>query len=120
MNPVDREPGEIFRLMVRLFLRRLIDNDLMSPHADRHESLAVVFGVVVSLGVFATFFLSTNYLSTFIQLPGPASLSALSDRFLFIVASIATSALGALMAWDALAIEPRDAAILGPLPVAAR
>ena len=42
MNPVDREPGETFRLLTRLFLRRLIDNDLMSPHADRHESLAVV------------------------------------------------------------------------------
>ena len=30
------------------------------------------------------------------------------------------SALAALMVWDALALEPRDAAILGPLPIAAR
>ena len=109
-----------FRLVTRLFLRRLIDNDLISPHADRHQSLAVFFGFVVSLAVFVTFFLSTPYLSAFIQLPGPAALSALSDRFLFIAASITLSALGALMVWDALALEARDAAILGPLPIAAR
>ena len=109
-----------FRLVTRLFLRRLIDNDLISPHADRHQSLAVLFGFVVSLAVFVTFFLSTPYLSAFIQLPAPAALSALSDRFLFIAASIAISALGALMVWDALALEARDAAILGPLPIAAR
>lgn len=109
-----------FRLVTRLFLRRLIDNDLISPHADRHQSLAVLFGFVVSLAVFVTFFLSTPYLMAFIQLPGTAALSALSDRFLFIAASIAISALGALMVWDALALEARDAAILGPLPIAAR
>ena len=76
--------------------------------------------MVVSMAVFVTFFVSTSYLSAFIQLPGPAALSALSDRFLFIAASIAISALAALMVWDALALEPRDAAILGPLPISAR
>jgi hypothetical protein len=108
------------RLVLRLFLRRLIDNDVISPHADRHESLAVLCALVVSLGVFVTFFVSTDYLAAFIQLPGPTALSALSDRFLFISASIAVSALATLMVWDALALEPRDAAILGPLPIPAR
>ncbi len=107
------------RLLTRVFLRRLIDNDLISPHADRHESLAVLFAAVVSVAVFVTFFISTNYLAAFIQLPGPTALSALSDRFLFISASMAVSALAALMVWDALALETRDAAILGPLPISA-
>jgi hypothetical protein len=109
-----------FREVTRLFLRRLLDNDLVSPHADRHESLAVVYAFVASLGVFATFFISTNYLAAFIQLPGPAALTALSDRFLFIAASTAFSALAALAVWEALALEARDTAILGPLPIAAR
>lgn len=117
---VSADKATAFRLVTRLFLRRLIDNDLISPHADRHESLAVLSALIVSLAVFVTFFLSTNYLAAFIQLPGPAALSALSDRFLFIAASIAISALAALMVWDALALEPRDAAVLGPLPIAAR
>jgi len=108
------------RLLTHLFLRRLVDNDIISPRADRHESLAVLYALVVSLAVFVTFFLSTNYLSAFIQLPGPAALSALSDRFLYIAGSITISALAALIVWDGLALEARDAAILGPLPIAAR
>src|SRR4029079_19252408 len=111
---------DLVRLLTRLFLRRLVDHDVISPHADRHESLAVLYALTVSLPGFVTFFLSVPYLSAFIQLPGPAALSALSDRFLFIAASITTSALGALMVWDALSLEPRDAAILGPLPISTR
>ena len=113
------EAGAV-RLLMRVFLRRLIDNDLISPHADRHEALAVLCAMVVSVAVFVTFFVSTNYLAAFIQLPGPTALSALPDRFLFISASMAVSALAALMVWDALALETRDAAILGPLPISAR
>ncbi len=118
-----REAGENmtpFRLMTRLFVRRLVDNDLVSPHADRHDSLALVYAVIVSLGVFVTFFISIPYLAALVQLPGSAALSALSDRFLFIAASMSISALAALMTWDALALEARDAAILGPLPLAPR
>ena len=73
--------------------------------------------MVVSLAVFITFFVSTPYLAAFIQLPGLTALSALPDRFLFIAASMAICALAALLMWDALALEPRDAAILGPLPI---
>ena len=118
--PTGADDVMTFRLVTRLFLRRLIDNDLISPHADRHESFAVLYGLVVSIGVFVTFLMSTSYLAAFIQLPGSAALSALADRFLFIAASIAISALGALMVWEAFALEARDVAVLGPLPIAAR
>jgi hypothetical protein len=121
MTPfTDADKAPVGRLVLRLFLRRLIDNDVISPHADRHESLAVLGALVVTLAVFVTFFITSEYLAAFIQLPGPTALSALSDRFLFISASIAVSALATLMVWDALALEPRDAAILGPLPIPAR
>jgi hypothetical protein len=106
------------RLLTRLFIRRLLDNDLVSPHADRHDSLGVVYAVILSLAVFVTFFVSTPYLAAYILLPGPTALSALPDRFLFIAASLAVSALAALLVWDALGLEARDAAILGPLPIA--
>ncbi|HEX3704312.1 MAG TPA: hypothetical protein VHU82_13350 [Vicinamibacterales bacterium] len=119
MTPVAARDRTAFRLVTGLFLRRLLDNDLVSPHTDRRESLALMYASVLSLALIVTFLLSTTYLAAFIQLPGPASLSALSDRFLFIGASIAMGALAALMVWDALALEPRDTAILGPLPIAA-
>jgi hypothetical protein len=109
--------GRPVRLLTRLFIRRLLDNDLVSPHADRHDSLGVLYAVVFSLAVFVTFFVSTPYLSSFVQLPGVTALSALPDRFLFIAASMAICALAALLVWDGLALEPRDTAILGPLPI---
>jgi hypothetical protein len=105
------------RLLSRLFIRRLLDNDLISPHADRHDSLGTAYAVVLSLALFVTFFVATPYLSAFIQLPGVTALNALPDRFLFIAASMGTCALAALLVWDALALEPRDAAILAPLPI---
>jgi len=116
----DAEDRTPFRLLTRLFVRRLIENDLISPHADRHEAVAVLFAAIVSIAVFVTFFVSMGYLATFILLPGPAALSALTDRFLFIAASMILGALGALMVWDALAFETRDATILGPLPIEVR
>lgn len=109
-----------FALLTRVFVRRLIDNDLISPHADRHDSLAVLCAWIISVAIFVTFFVCVGYLAAFIQLPGPAALSALGDRFLFISASVSIGALGALAVWDALALEPRDAAILGPLPIPGR
>jgi len=119
-SPLTGDRATAFRLMTRLFIRRLIDNDLISPHADRHDSLALAYAVVLSLGVFVTFFLSIPYLAALVQLPGQAALSALSDRFLFVAASISISALAALVTWDALALEAREADILGPLPIAPR
>jgi hypothetical protein len=121
MTPAADDDGATpFGLLTRLFLRRLIENDLISPHADRHEAVAVLFAATASIAVFATFLLSMRYLATFILLPGPAALSALSDRFLFIAASMILGALGALIVWDALALETRDATILGPLPIEVR
>lgn len=117
MAPRDIAPA---RLLIRHFLRRLLDNDLISPHTDRHESLAVLLAMVVSLAVFVTFYVSVPYLAAFVQLPGLTALDALPDRFLFIAGSMAVSALASLMVWDALGLEARDAAILGPLPIPAR
>jgi hypothetical protein len=119
MKRVPRVHRAAGRVVLRLFLRRLIDHDVISPRADRHESLAVLCALVVSAAVFVTFFVSAEYLAAFIQLPGPTALSALSDRFLFISASVSVCALAALMVWDALALEARDVAILGPLPIPA-
>ena len=39
-------------LLVRHFLRRFLENDLVSPDADRHEVLAVTVGCSVMLGFF--------------------------------------------------------------------
>jgi hypothetical protein len=105
------------RLLTRHFLRRFLDNDLISPNADRHEVLAVVAAGMATLGLFVTVLLSVKYQFEPLQAPGKTSVQALDDRFLYIGASMIVMALVALAQWDAISLDVRDASILGPLPL---
>jgi hypothetical protein len=49
--------------------------------------------------------------------PGIASLTSLDDRFLFTSASMLVMALAGVVQWDALVLDARDTAVLGPLPI---
>jgi len=50
------------QLLTAHFVRRLIDDDLISPDADRHESLSMFGAMLVSLGLFVSVLVSTKYL----------------------------------------------------------
>lgn len=102
--------------LTRHFVRRFVDNDLISPDADRHSVLAVAGAALLSLSLFLTVALTFKY-SFGVELPGPAALWALNDRFLYIAASMIVTALATLAVWDALGFDTRDAAILGTLPI---
>ena len=104
------------RLLTRHFLQRFLDNDLISPDADRHETLATVCSVLISFGLFVTVLLSVKYLGPFPS-PGRTAVVALDDRFFYIACSMIVMALVALAEWDALALDGRDGSILGPLPI---
>ncbi len=105
------------RLLTRHFLQRFLDNDLISPNADRHETLSIVCAALISASLFATVLLSLKYLFQPFQSPGRTAIVALDDRFLYISWSMTIMGLVAVATWDALALDHRDAAILGPLPV---
>ena len=103
-------------LLTRHFLRQFLDNDLISPEADRSQLLAVVGSMLLSLTLFVSVFRSANYV-TAILTPGQAAVIALDDKFFFLALAMIVTALVAASQWDALAIDPRDGAILEPLPV---
>ena len=108
------------QLLRNHFLRRFLDNDLISPAADRHEVLVLLASVLAVPGLVITvLFLGQKYV---IGIPTPAltSIAALDDKFLYISASMLVMALLAAIEWDALALDERDTAILGPLPVEMR
>jgi hypothetical protein len=104
-------------LLTRLFLRQFLENDLISPDADRTQLLAVVGAMFICLTLFISVFISFNYVVAVLS-PGQVAVMALDDRFFFIALAMIIAALVAASQWDALAIDPRDAAILEPLPVA--
>jgi hypothetical protein len=104
-------------LLTRHFLRRFADNDLISPHADRHEVLTAVVTAFITTGLFISVFLSVKFLFDAFQTPGRTSILVLDDRLFFLSCSMTLMALVAVAQWDALSLDTRDASILGPLPV---
>lgn len=113
-----RRPRKPYALLTRHFLRQFLENDLISPDADRSQMLAVVGSMLLSLTLFISMFRSAGYV-TAILTPGQAAVSALDDKFFFIALAMIVTALVAASQWDALAIDPRDGAILEPLPIRA-
>jgi hypothetical protein len=105
------------RLLVRHFLTRFLEHDLVSPNADRHETLSVVGGTVIAVSLFISVLTALQYQFDNFMPPGIASVRAVDDRFMFVSASMLVMALLAVALWDALALDARDAAVLGVLPV---
>jgi hypothetical protein len=107
------------RLLTRHFFRRFIENDQISPDADRHQTLAVGCACLISFGLVVTMLLAIKYLAG-VPIPGQTALTSLDDKFLYIGWSMLMMGLVALAEWDALALDVRDASILGPLPIPGR
>ena len=96
------------QLLTRHFLQRFLDNDLISPEADRHETLSVVGAALISSGLFVTCLLGFGYLAMPFPSPGRIAMHALSDRCLYLSWSMMVMALVAVTAWDALVLDARD------------
>lgn len=102
--------------LTRHFLRRFLENDLISPEADRSQLLAVIGAALFSTTLMAALFMSMPYLAKG-WTPSGLAIAALNDRHFYIALSMAVSALLAVAQWDSLVVDARDAAILEPLPV---
>ena len=111
-------PRSSYALLTRLFLRQFLENDLIAPDADRTQLLAVVGALSVSVTLFISAMMSARYLGPLVT-PGGAAVDALDDKFFYLSLAMIVMALVAASQWDVLALDPRDAAILEPLPVQA-
>jgi hypothetical protein len=103
-------------VLTRHFLRRFLENDLISPDADRLQLLVVVGAGTISTTLFISVFLSFKY-AGMPHTPGQLAILALNDRFFYLALSMVVLALVAVAQWDSLVVDVRDAAILEPLPV---
>ena len=106
----------IHATLTRHFLRRFLENDLISPDADRSQTLAVVGAMLFSMTLLVALFMSFVYVGVAMT-PSQLALRSLNDRFFYIAVSMVVTALLAVTQWDSLVVDVRDAAILEPLPV---
>jgi len=104
--------------LVHLFLKRFVDNDLISPDADRHAVLAVTLGAVATSGVFLSVLLSVNYLFHPLQSRAWTAVVSVHDTFIWCGYAMVVMGIVAVAVWDSLTLDARDTAILSPLPVA--
>jgi hypothetical protein len=107
------------RLLVRHFVRRFVDNDLLSAHVDRHESLGFFGATIVAAGLFAAILLAQKYVG-YVSSVSWVAVMAMEDRFFMIAVSMIVAGLTTAAQWDALSVDSRDTAILGPLPIPRR
>jgi hypothetical protein len=105
------------RLLVRHFLQRFLEHDLISSTADRRVVVSVVGGALIALSLFTSVLIAWVYQLAPSMPPGLTSLRSLDDRFLFVSSSMLVMALLAVSQWDALSLDARDAAVLGILPI---
>ncbi len=105
------------RLLTRLFCRRFLDNDLMAPSGEFEANIAVLVALLAVPGFFTLAWLLFTYSGPFMT-PSERLLVALDHKYQFMACSMIVTALGATLEWDALSMDSRDVAILGPLPVA--
>lgn len=107
-------------LLTRHFFRRVLDNDLLSPGDDLHAPIAGILAAVLSTvgGAAAIFYLKYTRRPP-ITLETKLAM-AVDDKALLLGAGMIVMALATLLVWDALSLDRRDVAVIGPLPVRAR
>jgi hypothetical protein len=105
------------RPLTRLFLQRFVENDLISPDADRVQVLSQACAAIITGGLFVSVLLSFPYLSSPYAMPSRTAANMIRVQFLYAAWSITVMALVAVSFWDALALDSRDTEILGPLPL---
>ena len=113
------EPGQA-GLLTRHFFRRFLDNDLLSPGEDLHAPVAAVLAVVLTtVGAVAAIFYLKYTRRPPIALDEKLAM-AVDDKVLLLGAGMIVMALATLLVWDALSLDRRDVAVIGPLPVRTR
>lgn len=105
------------RHLTRLFLQRFIENDLISPDADRMQTISQACAILITGGLFVSFFLSLPYLQSPYPMPSRTAANMIRVQFMYSAWSMTVMALVAVSVWDALSLDPRDTEILGPLPL---
>ncbi|MGE5358483.1 MAG: hypothetical protein ACM3NQ_05645, partial [Bacteroidales bacterium] len=105
--------------LTRHFFWRFFENDLVSPDADIHETASFLLAFLVAPCVLEVPGLAFNYGNSFTP-PLERIGMIVGDQFGYVSWSMLVAALVATLVWDAFALDARDHAVLGPLPIAPR
>jgi hypothetical protein len=107
-------------LLLRHFLDRLLDSELVSRQAEARVTLAQILAALTIPGFVISALLINKYASLAAESSSLAYLAALNDKCRFLYFSMVVMGFVTVVEWDALFPDRRDFLILSPLPVSSR
>ncbi|PYV37701.1 MAG: hypothetical protein DMG06_27355, partial [Acidobacteria bacterium] len=115
------ESSRQFHLLWAHFFKRFLHNDLIAPEGETQITLVHILSVLTVPGFLFAYWFFQKYLVHLASTPGVVREEAiLSDQALLIAFSMLVIGFLAILEWDALLPEPRDFAVLTPLPIRRR
>ncbi len=116
-KPLDNLPRE-FRVLYRQFLLRVVDLEALSVHADVTRFLGQFAGVLILINVLRT--MGFLVFEVGMGMRGADLTAVIWQREQWLVSMMMlVTGLIAVVSWDAIFPDRRDAMVLGPLPVRA-
>jgi hypothetical protein len=108
-----------FALLTRHFLRRFLDNDLISPSGDAHVGLSHVLAAFVVPGLMIVITVMLKYSHYSLTWDEVVDLT-FSDATVYVALAMILFGTASTITWDAFYLDPRDEVVLGSLPVSSR
>lgn len=109
-----------FRLLVRTFFERFFDNELVSSAIELRQALIFLLALLTIVPAFMAMGSMGGYMFVSRRTPWMLERFSWPHKLFFITYSMMIVGLAAVMVWDSLTIDRRDAMILGSLPVRGR
>jgi hypothetical protein len=108
-----------FALLTRHFLRRYLDNDLISPSGDAHIGLSHVIAAFVVSSLLVVTRVMLKYSQFRLTWAEVADLT-FDDATVYASLAMILFGMAATISWDAFYLDSRDEVVLGSLPVSSR
>lgn len=110
-----------FTLLRRAFLRRFLDNELLSFGADAGPQAVIwLVALGVAPGILLPFGWIAQYTWAFFQPPEVLQAMRWGHAVQLFQLSMVSTGLATALVWDALLLDRRDALVLSPLPISWR
>jgi len=103
--------------LTRHFFRQLFENEFISRGSEARLGVVHVLALLPLPGIFYTFYIIPTYDDIRLFFPWQFPAVSLIDQCRYVTFSMIVIGIIAILEWDALFLDPRDYAILGPLPL---
>ena len=109
-----------FAILTRHFLRRFLDNDVISPGGDAHVGLSQVLAAFVVPGLMIVATVLVKYSSQYRLVWNEVVDMTFDDAAVYVALAMILFGIASAITWDAFYLDPRDEVVLGSLPVSPR